>query len=77
MGETNKQADRNVSKSLCSLVILILRKASLFGMGEVGNLSEETGRSKINFLRGNRSGRLGKKSFAKFQHFSPTSGVFC
>jgi len=29
-------------------------------MGEVSNLSEETGRSRIDFLRGNRGGMPGK-----------------
>jgi len=31
-------------------------------MGEVSNLSEETGRGRIDFLRGNRGGMLGKIS---------------
>jgi len=56
----NKQADRNESEPICSLVSHKIRKASLSGKGEASNLSEETDKSKIDFLRGIRGGMLGK-----------------
>jgi hypothetical protein len=36
-------------------------------MGEVSSLSEETGRSRIDFLRDNRGGMLGKISKATWE----------
>jgi len=64
-GETNghdpQAGTPNVSEPICSLVTL-LGKTSLFQMGEVSNLSEETDIGRIGFPRGNRGGMLGESS---------------